>query len=58
MDVTLEPNPNEVSEVKYVSKDELNAMFADPGKSSHVVPYRFSQWIYAEISSQLFHTLV
>ena len=27
LDVTLEPNMNEVSDAKYVSKDELEQMF-------------------------------
>jgi isopentenyl-diphosphate delta-isomerase len=31
LDVTVDANPNEVSAAKYVSKDELEAMFADPG---------------------------
>lgn len=29
LDVTLDINPNEVSDAKYVSKEELEAMFAD-----------------------------
>ena len=29
LDVTLNINPNEVSDAKYVSKGELEAMFAD-----------------------------
>ena len=29
LDVTVDINPNEVSDAKYVSKDELEAMFAD-----------------------------
>lgn len=33
LDVTLDINPNEVSDAKYVSKEELEAMFADEGES-------------------------
>ncbi|KAH8915590.1 isopentenyl-diphosphate delta-isomerase [Atractiella rhizophila] len=32
-DVPLEPSPNEVSDTKYVSKDELEAFFKDPQNS-------------------------
>jgi len=32
LDVTLEPNMNEVSDAKYVSKEELEAMFTESGK--------------------------
>lgn len=30
--VTLDVNPNEIRDVKYVTPQELKAMFADPGK--------------------------
>lgn len=33
LDVDLELNPNEVSDARYVSKDELEAMFSDSSKS-------------------------
>lgn len=33
LDVTLDPSPNEVSEVRYVSKVELEELFADPSNS-------------------------
>ena len=29
-DVDVNPNPNEIRDHKYVSKDELQAMFNDP----------------------------
>lgn len=32
LDVTMEPNMNEVSDAKYVSKDELEAMFTESSK--------------------------
>ncbi len=32
-DVTVEPNLNEIRDHKYVSKEELQAMFDDPCKS-------------------------
>lgn len=31
--MTLDINPNEVSDARYVSRDELTAMFADPEQS-------------------------
>jgi isopentenyl-diphosphate delta-isomerase len=34
-DVTVTPNLNEIRDYKYVSKEELQAMFDDPGKSLH-----------------------
>ena len=36
LDVTLDINPNEVSDAKYVSKDELEAMFADESECHRV----------------------
>ena len=30
-DVDVTPNPNEIRDYKYVSKEELQAMFNDPG---------------------------
>ena len=30
--VTLDVNPNEIRDVKYVTPEELKAMFADPSK--------------------------
>lgn len=30
LDVTLDINPNEIGDSRYVSKDELEAMFVDP----------------------------
>ena len=36
LDVDLEINPNEVSDARYVSKAELEAMFADPSKLTRV----------------------
>lgn len=54
VDLTLDPNPNEVSEAIYVSKEELEAMFADPGELADL-----SEKIsIADSNSQLFHTLV
>jgi isopentenyl-diphosphate delta-isomerase len=35
LDVTHELNPNECSDARYVSKAELQAMFADDSKSTH-----------------------
>ena len=32
-DVTVTPNLNEIRDYKYVNKEELQAMFDDPGKS-------------------------
>ncbi|KAF8342960.1 NUDIX hydrolase domain-like protein [Cantharellus anzutake] len=32
-DVTVTPNPNEIRDYRYVSKDELKAMFEDPANS-------------------------
>ena len=41
-DVDLEINPNEVSDARYVSKQELEEMFADPRESPpHLVCHRW-----------------
>jgi isopentenyldiphosphate isomerase len=37
LDVDLELNPNEVSDARYVSKDELEAMFSDSSESFDVL---------------------
>lgn len=37
LDVTLDINPNEVSDARYVSQDELKEMFADS-------QYKFTPW--------------
>ena len=34
-DVTVTPNLNEIQNYKYVSKEELNLMFDDPGRGLH-----------------------
>jgi hypothetical protein len=34
-DVSLDPNPNEVSDARYVTEKELREMFEDKGTSSH-----------------------
>lgn len=36
-DVTLQVNPNEIRDVKYVTAEELEAMFKDPSKFSKCV---------------------
>lgn len=46
-DVDLEPNPNEVRDAKYVSADELKAMFEQPGLT-------FTPWFKLICNSMLF----
>jgi isopentenyl-diphosphate delta-isomerase len=41
-DVDTTPNANEVRDVKYVSKEELQAMFDDPGMYIDFIPALFS----------------
>jgi len=44
----LQPSPNEVRDVKWVSKDELKAMFADP-------EYHFTPWFKLICENYLFN---
>lgn len=46
-DVDLEPSPNEVRDTKYVSADELKAMFEQPG-------LKFTPWFKLICNSMLF----
>jgi isopentenyl-diphosphate delta-isomerase len=46
-DVDLEPSPNEVRDTKYVSADELKAMFEQPGLT-------FTPWFKLICNSMLF----
>ncbi len=39
-DVTVTPNLNEIRDYKYVSKEELKAMFEDPSKTVAVIGVR------------------
>jgi isopentenyldiphosphate isomerase len=55
-DVTVNPNWNEIRDYKYVDKEELQAMFEDPGHSHDKFPLCDRSLTCA--NSEILHTVV
>lgn len=56
-DVTLNPEPNEVSDTCWVSKAELEAMFADQGEL-FVAPVAYRRLLTRPVNRQQLHAMV
>lgn len=60
-DVDLRPNPNEIRDYKYVSKEELQKMFDDPGASilsffSGITLYGFLPLALSHVATSYFYS--